>query len=74
MQTYAWPEMGRKCVRVLASDSFARTSARFAGSVSFSVCGSILALLSTVKRVVLTTSAGAGETVSQKRSALAGPM
>ena len=40
---------------------------------AFLCAGRFLALLSTLKRVVLTTSAGAGETVSQKRSALAGP-
>jgi len=40
---------------------------------AFLCAGRFLALLSTLKRVVLTTSAGAGETVSKKRSALAGP-
>ncbi len=40
---------------------------------AFLCAGRFLALPSTLKRVVLTTSAGAGETVSKKRSALAGP-
>ena len=41
---------------------------------AFLCVGRFLALLSTLQRVVLTKATGAGETASQRRSALAGPV